>query len=603
MNTSPATPVKEEKTRWSVLIGALVVTGIIAYFAIRYYQLSGPYEKYLDGLVAIDTQNWTDLQESITFFEGLDEYRPHQACLQSALALRDGKIEEAEGLLELAKEDKAVRPRALFMLAYLAVLEQRIDDADGMLAEALELDPKLEQAKSLRAELAKAKDPENRVDRAIAAISAGDEKTLQRELKLLIDNPETVPYAKFVTGVFQMSLERYNDALIAFDGSRTHPKLRKRTLTFSGECLYRLKQYSDSERLWIETIKEFPDAVDAHRFLAVWYYDQGANDYAAFHLAKVSELDKEDPRPERLLGRMSLDFEKFEDAIAHFDEAIKRNPRAQLGVEIFLEKARALCRLKRSEEAIKCLDEKVFEVLDIGPLKAERDALYAEAYNNLGDLEKAAKYVDLSLSRNPDFLDALVLQGSILLIQEKNAEALAVLEKAVRIDPYDYQAAFKLSQAIAASGDAEKAKLATEKANELKTLRETFSKLHEDAAKNLDDPKVRVELGRVAEKLGRLDLAAVWYQAVLKIDPLNADAKTLLEAVLQKLSAPASPLNPELQQKLQDPFGAVLPKQTPNPNSAKSEPAEKVGNESPKTEEASKDSPDKSGGADKGTEK
>ena len=67
-------------------------------------------------------------------------------------------------------------------------------------------------------------------------------------------------------------------------------------------------------------------------------------------------------------------------------------------------------------------------------------------------------------------------------------------------------------------------------------MREKFSQLHQDAAADLTNVDVRYAMGETALELGRPDLAAVWFQSVLNINPEHAQATAALQAVVQQLN-------------------------------------------------------------------
>ena len=140
------------------------------------------------------------------------------------------------------------------------------------------------------------------------------------------------------------------------------------------------------------------------------------------------------------------------------------------------------------------------------------------------------------LEIDPQNLNALVLRGTLLQLNNQLPEAAQVLTQAVNSDPYDYTARFKLAQVYQGLGNAELAQTTLAKAEELKALREKFSQLHQDAAADLTNVDVRYAMGETALELGRPDLAAVWFQSVLNINPEHAQATAALQAVVQQLN-------------------------------------------------------------------
>jgi Flp pilus assembly protein TadD len=62
----------------------------------------------------------------------------------------------------------------------------------------------------------------------------------------------------------------------------------------------------------------------------------------------------------------------------------------------------------------------------------------------------------------------------------------------------------------------------------LKQAVEHMSALNAEAAARPTDPAVRCQLGRLCERLGKVELAASWYRAALACDPDNQEAADAL---------------------------------------------------------------------------
>jgi hypothetical protein len=67
------------------------------------------------------------------------------------------------------------------------------------------------------------------------------------------------------------------------------------------------------------------------------------------------------------------------------------------------------------------------------------------------------------------------------------------------------------------------------RAKELQTLSQKFTELHDKANATPKDASIRFELGETAQQLNRIELARMWYQATLAIDPKFVKAKLALE--------------------------------------------------------------------------
>ena len=100
---------------------------------------------------------------------------------------------------------------------------------------------------------------------------------------------------------------------------------------------------------------------------------------------------------------------------------------------------------------------------------------------------------------------------------------MQVLSQAVAGYPKDYTVRFKLERAYRRMGDSQHADEQAGIASEIKRVREQFSNLHETAAAEPRNADVRCQLGVLAQQLDRPDLARVWFQAALAIDPRHAE--------------------------------------------------------------------------------
>lgn len=522
-----------EKTRWWAIGIALAVTAVIAYLTMNYYRFAVPTGQFSEGVTAIRTGDWVTVQRATTALTGQPDFQAHRSYLQAALELERGDLKAAAGLLEKAQTEKVVRPYALAMLGVVAYQQGDLEQARQYVEESLAIDPEQYEATELAKVLDTADQPLERVARAARAIDAGDVNGVERELKALQASPDGEPYADFIGGLVLMRQNEFEQALRMFGGAKDHPDLRARTLTLAGEALYRLGQIPAARAQFIDAVLADDEMVDAHRWLSVIYYDQGANDHAVVHLRRVAELDPTDPRPDRLLGQMNFDFQDFETAIEHYDKALARNPPVLVQAEILLEKAQCLVKLRRFEEATKTLDEPLVESIEEPSYARLRDVTRAECELDAGSTDQAAELIDRVLAAEPTNRDALVLKGSMLLAQGDTPRAVQTLERATFVDRFDYLAHFQLGLAYRAAGREPEARATQQRAEQLRQLREVFSQLHQQAAEDLTSVDVRYQLGETAMAMGRADLAAVWYAAVLQLQPDHPQARTRLEELAQ----------------------------------------------------------------------
>ena len=532
--SAAATP-EPEKTRWWAVFLALGVTAVICFFGIQYYQYAKPQNDFEQGLSGIRNGDWALVRLQITALRGNRRFEAHHDYLESALKINGGELNEAELLLEKPLEHEDLKSLALVAEGIIALQRRDLDLAKSKVADALEIDPDLPEAIRLSENLDGVELPMTRVSRAVRAIDAGDLATVQSELKALKEVEGGDPYVKFIGGVVLMRDNKYEAALNAFGAAKDNPELAAQTLTLSGEALYHLNQRGPAANLFLQSLLIDDEQVNAHRWLASLYYDNGANDHAAAHLRRIAQLAPDDFRPYRLLASMSKDFRDYEGAVENYNEALDRDAPVLVRAEMLLEKAQSLTRLRRYAEARETLDSPLLSEIKEPRFVAMMKNTQAECLLDSGNANDADVLVNEVLTADARNLDGLILKGSIQQLNGEIDQAATTFEAAVQVDPYNYTAHFKLAQAYAAQNKSDLAKQTQARAEELKTQLEQFSKLHEAAAADMQDAETRFKLGQMALTLGRPQIAKTWFAAAIGLDPNHAAARAELEKLVGPL--------------------------------------------------------------------
>ena len=187
---------------------------------------------------------------------------------------------------------------------------------------------------------------------------------------------------------------------------------------------------------------------------------------ASYHLRKVAELDPTDYRSLRLCGLIQYEYEKYDDAINDYSQALERSPPERMATEIRLELADSLRELRRVDEALATLAEckDSAEVLAVRATCNETGSKLDEA------LSQARRAVELA----PQHPKANYVLGRLYLATRQPEDALGPLQIAVNADPTNHEPRFLLGRALLQTGRTAEGKAQLARSTELK---ETFLEL------------------------------------------------------------------------------------------------------------------------------
>jgi tetratricopeptide (TPR) repeat protein len=161
----------------------------------------------------------------------------------------------------------------------------------------------------------------------------------------------------------------------------------------------------------------------------------------------------------------------YEQAISAYESVLKVDP-AMPGIHFRIGRAyQERFRTTRSDNDMASAITEYLLELKADPTNASAAYQIAEIHRTHGDLSSAEKYFRMAVEQYPDFQEAQVGLGSTLSALDKTSEALAHLEKAVRLNPEDEVAWYRLSQVQRKLGNTQ----------ELQRALAEYQRLHEKA--------------------------------------------------------------------------------------------------------------------------
>ncbi len=330
----------------------------------------------------------------------------------------------------------------------------------------------------------------------------------------------------------------------------------------AGELAFRQKDYASTID-YLQTAMQIGDNLDlpclpAYQLMASLHYDQGNMQHAMEAAHRVAEIDPENAQIYRFMGMIQQDYEQWEDAKTAYLTCLDKDPFAEYRNEILVGLGQICLKLRQYPEAKSWLQ--------LATVTPQVLALRAEAEFNLGNLATALEQLQQSLDADPQQRDAILLTGTIQVQDKKHNEAIAVLLQGLEYHPKDDQLMYKLAEAYRGIGDNINAEKYIAQSDSLRQKRERFSKLNTDAIGEPTNVEMRLELGQLAEEIGKPEIAMGWYQAVLQLDPTHEEAAKHLNRIFieqsggtvseQDLQIPLAPPTPVLPQE-------APPNQTP----------------------------------------
>ena len=201
---------------------------------------------------------------------------------------------------------------------------------------------------------------------------------------------------------------------------------------------------------------------EASRNLGEAYMQQGDFSSALRELLKAEKIYPKDPLLQNDFGLAYMAKDRLDLAVKHFKNAVKLKPdytpaRNNLGT--------AYLAKKEWDVAIACFKEIVDDILYATPHFPLTNLGWA--YYNKHEYKVAEKYYLDALKLEPNFIIALRGLGQTYIAMERAADAVAILEKAVKNYPRSAESYFYLAKAYSLSGEYKKAVSAYNKVIEL----------------------------------------------------------------------------------------------------------------------------------------
>jgi tetratricopeptide (TPR) repeat protein len=274
-----------------------------------------------------------------------------------------------------------------------------------------------------------------------------------REVRTAQKLKPSLPRLDSLLGLSLAELNQFDEALPLLEkGFRqtADPEIRR----MCGLQLLRaypgLKRDSDAVETSLALNKLYPDDPEV-------LYHTGRI-YGIFAYTVMTRLKDKAPGSiwtQQAQGELHEAQKEYEDAIVTFNHILELDPRRpgihyRLG-RIYLSRFRDSAKPEDREAA----QREFAAELAIDPGNGNASYELASIQSDLGNLDEATKLYEQIVERYPDFEEALVGLGGVYLDSQKPEQALVVLERAIKLNPKDDVAWYRIARADRAMGNKE----------------------------------------------------------------------------------------------------------------------------------------------------
>ena len=297
--------------------------------------------------------------------------------------------------------------------------------------------------------------------------------------------------------------------LHAWGGRRALAGVFVLAVVWGGVAFRRNADYRSALSIWSDTVAKAPANPRAHRYLGNALLAAGRTNDAIAHYETALRLAPEYASAHFDFAGALLQANRAGEALTHYEAALRLgldSANTQVGI------ATALVRLGRMPEAVAHYEAAARK----GLLAAEEQLRFGQALAELGRLDDALAHLEEAVRLIPQDAGAHVVLGMVLSAAGRTPEGLRHFFEAVRLRPDD-------ASAHAALGDAL-----------LEDLRPAEAVPHYETALRLQPERaagLHTGLGNALATLGRVAGAIFHYEEALRINPNDREARANLARI------------------------------------------------------------------------
>ncbi len=207
----------------------------------------------------------------------------------------------------------------------------------------------------------------------------------------------------------------------------TDPHIQRLTGLAAVDCRVRAGQFNEGERTLALLQSRFPSDADV-LYEAARLHMRAWND-------TLLQLYRKAPASYRVNQISAEVFEaqgRYTEAAGEYEKAIAKNPKA---LDLHFRLGRALLASGQSGEALQAALRAFQAELALNPSDAAAEYEVAQILAAGGDRTAALAHFERALQLAPDFPEALLAVGKRRIAEKRYTDAIALLDRAARLDP------------------------------------------------------------------------------------------------------------------------------------------------------------------------
>jgi tetratricopeptide (TPR) repeat protein len=276
----------------------------------------------------------------------------------------------------------------------------------------------------------------------IAAFNRGDYKAARLNLERALSNPQArlfLALTRAATGECEGAVPDLAKGFSSGDNRR----LAGLALA---QCHIAAKRFAEAGPIVAQLEKEFPTDADV-LYVAANYHMKAWNDaiYRMYQKAPSSY------RVDQLSAEVFETQGKYTEAIAEYRKAIAKNPKA---INLHYLLGRALLQQSHNPAALDQARKEFEAELSLNPSDAVAEYQLGQILTARQQKPEAAAHFERAAELRPDFPEALIAVAKLRSDAKRYSDAIALLERAVKLQPRNETAHYNLMMAYRNAGRA-----------------------------------------------------------------------------------------------------------------------------------------------------